>query len=135
MIYPALGTAKVIGMVLFPGTTSPLVVNVTPAKASLPISVAAGAAAAEVTAAALEDALAILEDTILSASVANTPGLALGSAPSALATATGRLVRPGVMSAAIVTNLRTVATPSILPSVAVGAAMTEVEIAFWSPAP
>ena len=92
LCYAALGTGLAAGTLLFPGTTTPLVVNVTPAKAALPRFVTTGAAAADAAVTALADWLAAPD--------AKTPGLTLGSAPSALATATGSDVRPGLMSAA-----------------------------------
>jgi len=93
-IYTPLGIALAAGTLLLPTTTSPRVVNVTPANALPPASVAAGATPGDVIAAALADTLP------LAAPEANTPGAALGSLPSALATATGRDVRPGRISAA-----------------------------------
>lgn len=77
-------------MLVFPGTTSPLVVKVIPAKAAelVPPAKAPGETLGAVTA-------AFDDTTELAGEPAGAPSL-----PRALATATGSDVRPGRMSAA-----------------------------------
>lgn len=113
-------------MLLLPGTTSPLVVNVTPVNmpefGAAPLAKLPGATV-----------LLLAEETGAAGGI-----MAFGSAPSALATATGSDVNPGLISAAGVTNFLAVlisAEPDGTGGAgvpAVGAAITEVATALAS---
>lgn len=115
-------------ILLRPGTISPLVVNVTPVNTP-----EFGAAPL----AKLPGATVVLATGIGGAGGAGGT-TAFGSAPSALATATGSEVRPGLISAAGVTNFLAVLTSTEAEGTggfgapAVGAAITEVDTAFAS---
>lgn len=112
---------------LLPGTMSPLVVNVTPVNTEVVGTPSAKLPGATVT---------FAPDAGGAGAAGGTA--AFGSAPSALATATGSEVRPGLISAAGVTNFRAVATSVALPGAGggggppVGAAITDVDTAFAS---
>lgn len=100
-------------LVTTPGTKLPVVVNVLPVKTP-------------------DDTVAKLPGLTLCELEVVVPAAALPPLPSALATATGRLVRPGGTAEAAVTNCRA-GVASVSAAAAVGAAITDVETAFAFP--
>ena len=106
-------------ILLLPGTI-PLVVNVTPVNTAVVVTEVGTELGDALSAKFPGDAVALPEDTF-------------GSAPRALATATGNELRPGFKSAACVMNLLAVLTSAnaaVLLALAVGAAITDVDALF-----